>query len=293
MAGELVIFVDCLDVTYSPVDCPSPEVNRLLLQAGFLPQNAMRGGDFYQTPCKRGMVKVDLRSRFSRISCSGAACSHLRNVGLWMEYLSILSSSPHSVTRLDAALDLPMDGADLVRSMRTRHSTGFVSLGRKAIPTSVILATRSDGQETGTWYAGYGTSAKATAKVYDKSWQLLNRYGQLSAPLGRVEVTASKGYGATLRDAALPQAIFWHIASPALLQAPEGVPMWQPNTDGGWQQTHRTKAPAQILKDRVETSSELDKLISLASTFPGGVAYLRHLLNQRLTSAIAEDEQAV
>ncbi|MEB0239026.1 hypothetical protein QN401_28515, partial [Pseudomonas sp. 5S3] len=56
-----------------------------------------------------------------------------------MDYLSILSSSPHCVTRLDVALDLAMDGADLVEKMRLRHPTGDVFLGRKSIKSSVIL----------------------------------------------------------------------------------------------------------------------------------------------------------
>lgn len=288
-----VAFVDCLDVTYSPTDAPTPAVNTLLLSAGFNPAySSAKGGDLYKSPDGRGVVKVDIRSRFVRISCSGAACAHLRSVGLWMDYLFALSTSPHCVTRLDVAVDLSVDGADLVDRMRVRHSSGFVSLGRKSISTSVILAVRPDGRETGTWYAGYGSSAKATAKVYDKSWQMLQRFQVAIPPLARVEVSARKGYGATLRDAALPDAIFWHIASPALLQAPEGIPMWKPNFDGGWQASVKEISPAEVLKRRVEDSAELQRLIDLACTFEGGTDYLRHLLNKRLTAASAPADHA-
>lgn len=277
-----LIITDCLDVTFSPADCPYPDVNRLLLATGFLPLRTQAGGNtLYTTPQRRGTVKIDQRARFARISCSGAACEHLRHSDGWHEYLSILSESPHSVTRLDAALDISMDGADLVASMRSMHPRE-VSLGRKAIATSVILSTREDGRESGTWYAGYGSSAKATAKVYDKALQMLQRFGEVIPPRGRVEVTALKDYGATLRDAALPEAIFWHIASPALLTAPEGVPMWIPNTDGGWQSERREIVSAQVLKNRVENSGELDAFIELASSFEGGFDYLRHLLKNRV-----------
>lgn len=280
------VITDTLDVTFSPEDFPYPGINALLLSSGFKPQSSPAGGTpLYRTPCGRGTVKIDQRARFSRVSCSGAACHHLRTTDSWLEFLSVLSESPHCVTRLDAALDLSIDGADLIDSMRKLHKSGSVCLGRKAIKTSVILSVRDDGRESGTWYAGYGSTAKATAKVYDKALQMLQRFGETIPPRGRVEVSAWKGYGATLRDAALPEAIFWHIASPALLQAPEGIPMWHPDTTGGWQTERRELIPAQVLRNRVENSGELDALLELASSFQGGLEYLRHLLNQRVTAA--------
>lgn len=133
--------------------------------------------------------------------------------GAWQEFLAILGSSPHAVTRVDLAVDLAMDGADLVDAMRARYPSGMVNLGRKSISTTLFLSVRPDGRETGTWYAGHRTKARATARVYDKAHQLWERDGTITLPRARVEVTARKGYGATLRDAALPEALFWHIAS--------------------------------------------------------------------------------
>lgn len=276
------VFVDCLDVTFAPTDIPAPQLNTLLLAAAFDPTYSKGGGKLYRTPDKLGTVRIDITGKYGRISCSGASCRHLRKVGLWMDYLSILSSSPHCITRLDAALDLAMDGADLVERMRLRHPTGHVFLGRKSIKSSVILGIRADGRESGTWYAGYGSSAKATARVYDKAKQVLDRYGEVIPPRGRIEVTAWKDYGATLRDAALPEAIFWHIASPALISKPEGVPMWQANTDGGWQAPQKEINPAEVMRRRVEESAEIDRLIELAQTFSGGTSYLEHLIHKRM-----------
>ncbi len=289
LASRPLVVTDTLDVTFSPEDFPYPALNALFLQTGFKALSTPAGGTpLYRTPCGRGTIKIDQRSRFARVSCSGAACHHLRRSDAWLDYLSILSESPHCVTRLDAALDLHMDGADLVDSMRKRHASGSVSLGRKAIKTSVILSVRDDGRESGTWYAGYGSNAKATAKVYDKALQLLQRFGEVVPPRGRVEVTALKGYGATLRDAAEPEAIFWHIASPALLQAPEGVPMWQPDTDGGWQFLRRDLIPAEVLRNRVERSGDLEAMIELAKSFQGGLEFFRHLVNSKITAASAD-----
>jgi len=286
------VFCDSLDVTFAPGDFPFPELNALLLDTGFVCLGSLVDSTrTYRSPDQRGTVRLEQRGTFSRASTSGSSCAHLRASGAWLDYLAILGSSPHSVTRLDAAIDLAMDGADLVDSMRSRYQDGFVSLGRKAIRTSVILGIRPDGRESGSWYAGYGSSAKATAKVYDKALQLLDRYGESVPPRARVEVTAKKGYGATLRDAALPDAIFWHIAAPALLKAPEGVPMWKPDTDGGWQSERRELVPAQVLTNRIENSAELDAFIALAQSFQGGMGLLRHLLNKRISAAESSEAE--
>jgi len=286
MSFDFPAFVDALDVTYNPKDAPTPQLNSLLLSCGFSPKRTnAQGRDLYFPPTGRGALAVDCTARFIRISISGGACEYLRACGIWMDCLFLLSTSPHCVTRLDAAVDFPLDGADLVARMRARHSSGQVSLGRKSINTSVVLSVRPDGRESGTWYAGYRSAAKATAKVYDKALELMQKYGEESPPRGRVEVTAKKGYGATLRDAAMPDAIFWHIASPALVQAPEGIPMWQPNQEGGWQTVPREILPAEVLKRRIEDSAELAKLYELAGTFQGGFEYMRHLINKGITNA--------
>lgn len=280
--GEFSVITDGVDVTHSPTDAPVQQVNAVLLDAGFTPQRGDRyDSTTYRSPCGRGTVRVDVTPRFVRCSTSGLSCASLRDSRHWMDYLSVLSSSPHSVTKLDAALDLALDGAQYFQHM-CRLYPHSVSLGRKAIRTSWVASARDDGHQTGTWYAGYRSSAKATAKVYDKAHQMLERFGETIPPRARVEVTAKKGFGATLRDAAMPEALFWHIASPALIQAPEGVPMWQPNTDGGWEQVPRLIEPSQVLRRRVESSAELAKLVELAASIEGGVPLLQHLLRQRV-----------
>lgn len=281
----LDVFCDWLDVTYSPTDCPFPELNRFFLEAGFEVEQADGVSYRYAVPTVdpacRGSLLIELRARWARVSASGGVCGHLRDRGLWMDYLSVLSSSPHKVSRLDAALDLAMDGADLVDAMRKRYPTGAVCLGRKAVATSVLLAVREDGRETGTWYAGWRSRARVTARVYDKAQQMLVKFGQLVPPTGRVEVTVREGV--TLRDAAEPAAKFWHVASPALLQAPEGVPVWHYCEDLGWSAPKREFDPAAVLRRRVEAMAELDALAMVADDLgPEGRRYLVSLLEQRL-----------
>lgn len=280
------IICDWLDVTFSPDCAPWPSINRILLDAGFEAESADRASFTYRLG--RGFVKFGPSRGSLRASFSGAACAALRDHGAWDDLLSELSSVPHRVTRVDAALDLSIDGADMVDLMRQRYPSGQVNLSRKAVATSLVLAVRpSDGRETGTWYAGRYSKARFTARVYDKAWQLLQKFGEIIPPRTRVEVTASGGdSGATLRDAAEPAALFWHLASPAILDAPEGAPVWTPNRDLGWVAPTKPFDPAALLKRRVESLAMLDALVLVADELgPNGRDYLLSLLEKRLRAS--------
>lgn len=277
------IICDWLDVTFSPDCAPWPSINRILLAAGFEAESADRASFTYRLG--RGFVKFGPSRGSLRASFSGAACAALRDHGAWDDLLSELSSVPHRVTRVDAALDLSIDGADMVDLMRQRYPSGQVNLSRKSVATSLVLAVRpSDGRETGTWYAGRYSKARFTARVYDKAWQLLQKFGEIIPPRTRVEVTASGGdSGATLRDAAEPAALFWHLASPAILDAPEGAPVWTPNRDLGWVAPTKPFDPAALLKRRVESLAMLDALALVADDLgPNGRDYLLSLVESRL-----------
>ena len=284
--SDLPIFCDWLDVTYSPDCAPFPAVNRMLLEAGFDAETSDR--DSYAYRLGRAFVTFG-RSRGSiRASFSGSACGLFRDLGMWSDLLSELSSVPHRVTRVDAALDLRMDGADLVDLMRRRYPEGTASLSRKSSPTSSLLAVRpSDGRETGTWYVGNHKRARYTARVYDKAWEALQKRGELLPPTARVEVTAKGGdSGATLRDAAEPAALFWHLASPAILDAPEGVTVWTPNRDLGWVAPKRDFDAAALLRRRVESMAMLDALAAVADDLgPEGRNYLLSLIEERLRAS--------
>lgn len=283
--ASLPIFCDWLDVTYSPTDAPFPAVNRMLLEAGFDAESLDRATFTYRHPSTRGVLVFGPQRGTMRVSVSGTICALLRGLGLWHDFLSELASSPHRVTRVDAALDLPMDGADLVAHMRSKHSTGTVNLTRKSVRTSTFLAIRpDDGRETGTWYAGHRQKARFTARVYDKAWEALSVRGELMPPTARVEVTAKGGdSGATLRDAAMPAALFWQIAAPALLEAPEDAPVWTPNEDLGWVAPKRVFDPAAVLQRRVESFAMLDALAMVADEMgPEGRHYLLSLIRERL-----------
>lgn len=284
------VFCDWLDVTFSSSDCPSPELNRFLLDAGFhSPPSGRYGHTAYTSPFPhRGKIHVDQNSRWSRVSASGGSCAALRASGHWLEYLSLLSMSPHRVTRLDASYDRPVDGAVTLRELRSRYPAGTASLGRKSLAVTLMLSTRPDGLESGTWYLGHRSRARITAKVYDKALEALERRGELLLPTTRYEITATHGSGVTLRDAALPEAFFWSAASPALLQAPEGVVMWQSSNDIGWSVPPRKFDPYALLSRRVAALPDLDALAMLADDLgPNGRTALLRLIEQRLAGSVS------
>ena len=279
------VFTDWLDVTYAPDDVPEPELRVLLLGCGF---DLVRefGGTASYLAKPRGMVKVTYATRFARISISGGALTALRDAGLLDELLWILATSPHKVTRLDAALDVQTDASVVIERLGKRYPTGAVSLGRKALPVLTMLETRPDGEQSGTYYVGHRTAARMTARVYDKSFEALKNRGEVyPLPVTRYEVTARKDSGATLRDAAEPAAIFWHIASPALIPSkPKGIPMWQPHGDfTGWEHTPRTYTAHEVLERRISHSAELEAFIALADSLGAyGRSSLMHLLEKRI-----------
>lgn len=294
--NTLETFCDYLDVTFSPTDCPYPALNRLLLSLDYSVETVDQVSFVYRPPGDfRGVLKVQHCNAWARVSASGGTCAHLRSVGAWMDYLSILAEQPHRVTRLDAARDYALDGADVIAALQARYPLGHVHLGRKALRVTTLLSVRSDGRSTGTYYVGKSSKARATAKVYDKAHQLLELYGHdHGAPWTRFEVTARGDYGATLRDAATPDVIFWHIASPALLNAPEGVPVWSSNSEFNWQSLPREFNPALVLQRRVERMGELTALALVADDLgPNGRAYLLTLLQRHLEGVTVPSAQPV
>lgn len=283
----VAVFCDFLDVTYAPDDLPLFDLNACLLSLGFVVECFEGGGDYgkraYRPPEGGGKVDVLRTKRFGRVSLSGAALAFLRASGGFLELLCLLGDRPHKVTRLDAALDLPRDGGAFVRSLHRRYPSA-VNLGRKALATSVLLAAGSDGKQTGTWYAGYRSAARVTARVYDKAWETFCKRGVVVDPTLRVEITVRKDFGATLRDAAEPAALFWSAASPAILPAPKVLPMRPDPADLGWKAAARlAHDPAAVLRRRVEESPELAALEEIADHLGVyGRAHLARLILTRL-----------
>lgn len=289
-------FADWLDVTYSPLDVPEPDLRTLLMGCGFGLERETGGAVMYASNEPRGTVRVHYASRYARISISGGALATLRTAGHFDEVLSILSSSPHKVTRLDVAMDIKADAALVIERLKARHTSGHVALSRKSMAVTTILKTRPDGVVSGTYYVGHRSAARMTARVYDKSFEAYENRGEVYPdPVTRYEVTARKDSGATLKDAACPDSLFWHIAAPALIPSrPKGVDMWTPHGElVGWEHVPRTYVPAEVLEKRIEFSAELEGLMALADQMGDyGRDTLLYFLERKIKGSTSLDSEA-
>ena len=278
--GLTAVFCDWLDVT-------TPPDREYDLRSTLGPIICGAGGsklhdDLYDLG--GGKIKIGIMRRTFRVSISGTAVRVLQIQGLWENVLSEIGDGPHRVTRLDAAVDVDLDGALAIQLLQASFPRGEVRLSRRAIRVSELLSTRSDGRKTGTWYAGHRSAAEITCRVYDKAQQLLDTRGEDIPPRTRAELTVRKG--CTLRDAFEPSRVFWHYMAPAILERPSDVPEWSSGWAEGWTMEKVELLPAQRLKGLIERSPDLAAIIELADAVgPMGRSMAMRLIDDRIRRA--------
>lgn len=257
----MTVKADWLDVTYAPDNTPERAVLKVIQFAQAEALNSDGTASIWRL--NHGILKIEYRNRFARFSASGSFLDGLRAAGQFEEYLSALSEAPHTISRLDAAYDVPVDTPPILKALNKRYPREC-ALTRKALKTTRFLETREDGKESGTWYAGHRQKGMVTARVYDKQLERGKAGDPIPQPLTRYEITFRRTVGATLRDAAMPERIFWQFAEPLLLKRPKNVPAWESGWGGGWHFEREEKPLAAILKARIESSAELAALAKLA-----------------------------
>ena len=276
----LPVFCDWLDVT-------TPPDREYELRTALGPLICGAGGskltdDLYDLG--GGKIKLGLMRRVFRVSVSGSCVRVLRIQRLWETFLAEIGEGPHRVTRLDAAVDIDLDGADALEALQRSYPRGEVRLSRRPVRVSEMLCTRRDGRKTGTWYAGHRSAAEITCRVYDKAQQLLDTRGEAIPPRTRAELTVRKG--CTLRDAFQPERVFWHYMAPAILQRPSDAPEWSSGWAEGWTMDKVDLLPAQRLKGLIERSPDLAAIIELADAVgPMGRAMALRLIGDKVRKA--------
>lgn len=282
-------FCDWLDVTCSPELSFVERVVRFLDFACY--PVAFSDADSMSFRVGDGILRLDTDRKWHRASASGAVLSHLRLKGEFLAYLSALSEVPHTITRLDAAVDTSEDFPCVLAALRERYASGYMAFSRKSLRITELLAVRSDGERTGTWYAGHRAKAMVTARVYDKQNEILERTGVESPSRTRYELTFRKGAGVTLRDACMPASLFYQHSEKLGLSVPAGVEPWQSHDLGGWSlgAVVDTDFTLSHFARRVETSPEIQHLAALARRFgPAGNAALLRAFERALTAATFE-----
>jgi hypothetical protein len=257
----MTVKCDWLDVTYAPDNTPEYSVFGVIQSALAECKTSDSSGSLWFL--NGGALKIEYKRNYARFSASGAFLDGLRMAGLFMDYLSALADAPHNVTRLDAAHDVPTDTPPILKALHKRYPRECY-LTRKPLRTKRILDTRDDGQDTGTFYIGRHQQGMVTGKVYDKQWERLQAGDPIPLPLTRYELTFRRAVKATLRDAAEPERLFWQYGEILLLKRPSHVPEWVSGWGGGWDYQRDETPLAAILKQRIESSADLQALAALA-----------------------------
>lgn len=280
-------FCDWLDVTYSPDRTVHDDLTLFLTGGDF---EFSRDGSGVFSP-NNGFLKYGVMYGVYRVSASGKFLAHLRSIGAFSDFVWLLGTVPHRVTRLDAALDVERDGADVLAELRSRHPQS-VKLSRKSMGVTVLSRVRSDGRETGTFYVGHRSKARLTARVYDKQDELFCKEGLLVPPRTRYELTFRKDKGVTLRDAYEPDLVFWSHVGPLLEGRPETIGDWSPDWGLGWSAERGADLlPAEVIDRRVSHSAELAALMNIADKHIGQNG--RVLLARRILDRLGVESSAL
>lgn len=202
---------DWLDVTCAPNASFVDDLTAWLLLNGVACITFKDGSNAYTFD--RGVLQISTSAKFHRASASGGFVDGLRDAGLFRDYVNLLGSVPHKVTRLDVAVDVSVDAPLVLDALESTYPDGVFHFGRKAVRTKTILEKRmSDNLSSGTWYAGHRSKARLTGRVYDKQLELMEKHGILSPPMTRFELTFRKDFGASLWDVLSPTDIFYSYA---------------------------------------------------------------------------------
>ena len=275
--GMTGIFCDWLDVT-----TPPDREHELRASVGQLVCSAF-GSKVHDDLYSLGAGKVSIGFKYGvfRVSISGACVRCLEAQGLWENMLAELGDGPHRVTRLDAAVDFNLDGADALAMLQAAYPLGKVRLSQRPIKVTELVGTRADGRKTGTWYAGHRSGAEITCRVYDKAQQMLDTRQEAIPPRTRAELTIRKG--CTLRDAYQPDRVFWHYMAPAIVERPSEAPEWSSGWAEGWTMEKIDILPAQRLKRLIERSPDLAAIVELADSLgPHGRSMALRQIEQRV-----------
>ena len=230
-----------------------------------------RGGD--------GTVKAKRIGPVYALGASGSVLAGLRMAGLLHRYLAEVGAQPHRVTRLDVSLDVRERTSPVIERLAAAViSPEGVALSRKRVSPkhcTRYVSRTPQGEDTGTIYLG---SAQADVRLclYDKQQERIDKgLPDIGHPLTRYELRLRGGTGVTLRDAADPEAVFWHYAAPAIMPRPAGVSDWVSHGTGFQLDPADLPLPAERLRRRVQASADAAALVKLADAVgPYGFAML-------------------
>lgn len=232
------VFCDWLDVTFSPEAFDYDEF--YLSFTHIYPdvtEGHSRNDGTRVIVVGYGSLHISFKKTFIRVSASGGVLNALRSSDCYMAFLGLLTDYPHRVTRIDVSMDRSVSAPRVISDLWGRYKDGL-TLGQRSLSTNRIVARDDQKRSTGTFTAGYRSKATRTLKVYDKRWEVMCKLGYPIPDRVRYEFTMKGGKSVThaqpsLRDALVPEALFWDMAS-GVLKPPKDVPVWQDTSMVPW-----------------------------------------------------------
>lgn len=234
---------------------------------------------------RHGLLRYSERNQVGIVSVSGYMLSALRTRSMLFDYLSAISSNgPYKVTHVDVARDEECDAPERLALLYSRLRIAGAMLTRKRTSPAEITTMFSrgvDGRDTGSIMLGDRRSQETTAIVYDRQHDARRKGKPDPGPLLRTEIRTGMD-GLTLKDAACPEPLFWHIASPTFGERPADVAEWQAWGEGFVLPVSQVDLMAS-LRRLVDGSRDLERMMALADKLPGnGLQALEVLVAQRL-----------
>jgi len=277
------VICDWLNVTCKPTDSFADALCDWLDKHGYFVLFGDKSSTSYRVGT--GLLKISTMSNFHVASASGGVLSALREANLYRDYVNLLGSVGHKVTRLDAALDVAVDTPIVLSGLCRVYNKGLFSFGRKPLTVKRIIENRvSDNAESGTWYAGgHKSNARVVCRVYDKQLERAS-LGILTPPQTRYELTFKKDYGCSLWDAMYPKSIFYSHSSGLIDPPSDGYDVWDSRGLVPWvSDPVDTTLTVEAFRKRAMYSPDFIHLAKLASRFSSaGDEYLLSVFKSML-----------
>lgn len=236
-----------------------------------------------------GTLMVKYTDSYHSFSFSGGVLGLIRGTVHALDFMAILRSAPSNITRLDAAIDIPLPGHMVLSSIQAKYPDGVCEIAGH--PRNMFHVISNDpihaGQVTGTTYfQSKGYKGYVGLRVYDKINEMLNNSPELKSVLStkgltRYELSVYKG--ASLDDFARPRDVFWHYLPTDLLKRPQGVEIrpWKPSERISYDSVDTVDVTDyERLRRVLEGSMSLRMFVEQACSTNGGLQLLHRVIDQ-------------
>lgn len=284
-------FADWLTLSYSASNSPYSEILAFLCSHGLGPELS-KGPQksLFQHP-DGGTLFVTCKDSYHSFSFSGSLLSVIRQAGQLSDFVQVLAASPHNITRLDAAYDVPIDGSIALSNIEKLYPDGKAEICGHTRSVLYELSTSPiNGRKTGTAYfqnSKYKGNVRLCA--YDKTHQAHEALGLLLPPTFRYELRIFRG--ASLRDFIDPSDMFWHYMPEKLVKRPESVSVrsWSPSERVDYDSVEKASpTDYETLRFLIQNSVALRGLMEKASAVNGGVSLLHREIDSYLESNLVQ-----